>query len=366
MKPMHILHTEASCGWGGQEIRILTEAAGMLRRGHRVTLICSHRARIFREAEKRNIPVVDLPVDRKRLSGVLALRRWLRVTPVDVINTHSSTDTWLAALATVWLNRTVPLVRTRHISAPVPKNSLTRWLYTSATAHIVTTGEALRQTLYRENGFPLERISSVPTGIDLTRYVPGDRAAARNRLGLSSDRIIIGIVATLRSWKGHRYLLQAFSRMANRTAHLVIVGDGPQRESLANEISQLKISDRVHLPGNQDDVLPWLHAMDIFALPSYANEGVPQALLQAMACARPVVSTPIGSIQEIITPEVTGLLVQPKDSDDLQRALERLSNDADLRQALGAQARQLVLDRFGLDHMLDKMERIFAGVISNP
>lgn len=362
--PMHIVHTEASCGWGGQEIRILTEAEGMIRRGHRVTLLCPSEARIFAEAEKRKIPVVALPIGRKRLQGVLALRRWLRTTPVDVINTHSSTDTWLVALASLLLERPPPLVRTRHISAPVPKNRLTRWLYTKATLHIVTTGEALRQTLIARNGFQPARITSVPTGIDMDRFVPGDARAARSRLGLPPDAVIIGIVATLRSWKGHRYLLQSFARLPDRSARLLIIGDGPQRGALAHEIAGLNLADRVIMPGNQGDVLPWLQAMDIFVLPSYANEGVPQAILQAMACGLSVVSTPIGSIGEIVAHDVTGLMVRPKDADDLRQALERLAGDAGLRGRLGTEARRLACERFGLEMMLDRMEEVFAGAIA--
>src|SRR3989344_5516003 len=163
---MHIVHTEASCGWGGQEIRILTEAEGMLRRGHKVTLLCPPEARIFAEAQQRKIPVVALPIGRKRLPGVLALRRWLKANSTDVINTHSSTDTWLAALASRLLDRPPPLVRPRHISAPVPKNRLTRWLYQRASTHIVTTGEKLRLQLILENGYDPARIPSVPTGMD--------------------------------------------------------------------------------------------------------------------------------------------------------------------------------------------------------
>lgn len=309
----------------------------------------------------RNIPVVELPIGRKRFRGVLALRRWLKATSADVINTHSSTDTWLVALASLLLRRPPPLVRTRHISAPVPKNRLTRWLYTKATAHIVTTGEALRQTLIAHNGFPAARITSVPTGIDLDHFVPGDARAARDRLGLPPDATIIGIVATLRSWKGHRYLLQAFARLPDRSARLLIVGDGPRRDALAHEIAGLNLADRVIMAGDQRDVLPWLQSTDIFALPSYANEGVPQAILQAMACELPVVSTPIGGIGEIVTHDATGLLVRPKDADDLRQALERLAEDAGLRRRIGTEARCRVRDRFGLEPMLDRMERVFAG-----
>src|SRR5262245_30583408 len=91
--PLHILHTESSLGWGGQEIRILTEIEGTMARGHRVTLITAPDSNIHREARKRGIETVALPIARKKLQGVFALRRWLKQHAVSVINTHSSTDT---------------------------------------------------------------------------------------------------------------------------------------------------------------------------------------------------------------------------------------------------------------------------------
>jgi glycosyltransferase involved in cell wall biosynthesis len=365
-RALNIAHTESSCGWGGQEIRILTEAEGMIRRGHQVTLLCPPEARIFAEAEQRKIPVVALPIGRKRLRGVLALRHWLKATPVDVINTHSSTDTWLVALASWLLERPPPLVRTRHISAPVPKNRLTRWLYQKATRHIVTTGEKLRLQLILENGYDPAGITSVPTGMDTEYFVPGHRAARRAQLGIDANVLVIGIAATLRSWKGHEYLVQAFSRLSTRPSRLVILGDGPQRETLRRQVMELGLQDRVFMPGDQRDVLPWLQAMDIFVLPSYANEGVPQAIMQAMLCALPVVTTPVGSIGEIVTHDSTGLLVKPKDADELWQALEKLAADASLRSRLGTQARQFALAHFGLDPMLDKMEKIFTGAMAAP
>ena len=92
---MKILHTEASCGWGGQEIRILEEARGLIERGHDVQLVCPPEARIFVEAARFGVPVTALPIARKRPGGVIALRYWLARHRPDVINTHSSTDSWL-------------------------------------------------------------------------------------------------------------------------------------------------------------------------------------------------------------------------------------------------------------------------------
>ena len=356
---LQIVHTEASLGWGGQEIRILTEAAGMMQRGHQVTLLCPVEAKIYQEARLRGIPATALPIGRKNLRGVLALHRWLRNNPADILNTHSSTDTWLAALASLLPGAQAPIVRTRHISAAIPNNRATRWLYQSATRHIVTTGEKLRQQLIDENGYRPENITSVSTGIDTGRFMPGDKLLARRQLGLPEECAIIGIVATLRSWKGHAYLLDAFAALGDPTARLLIVGGGPQRDALQKKVAELGLQERVIMPGNQRDVLPWLQAMDIFVLPSYANEGVPQALLQAMLCALPIITTPVGSILDAVQDGKNGLIVEPKNAAALQQALERLLQEPDLRLALGEHARIDGLEKFGLQAMLDKMEAIF-------
>ena len=151
---------------------------------------------------------------------------------------------------------------------------------------------------------------SIPTGIDLDHFRPGDRAASRAALDLPADDPVIGIVATLRDWKGHHDLLRAVASLSpsplgdeacpgnplaggrgERHPLLVIVGDGPQRTSLERLVAELGIDERVRFAGEQVDVVPWLNAFDVFCLPSYSNEGVPQALMQAMACGIAAVSS---------------------------------------------------------------------------
>jgi len=225
---MKIIHTESSLGWGGQEIRILSESQGLAKRGHQIRLLCPPEARIFAEAAGWGLQPEAVPIARKSWAGFSSLRKKFQEQRCDVVSTHSSTDSWLSALALASLGRPHPMVRTRHISAPVPRNPFSRWLYTRATARIVTAGEALKQELVERNGFPAQHIDSVPTGIDTERFRPGDRMAAREKLGLPREKTLVGIVATLRSWKGHRFLLQALPEEGG----LVIVGDGPQRPML--------------------------------------------------------------------------------------------------------------------------------------
>jgi len=362
VKCLAIVHTESSLGWGGQEIRVLSESQGLARRGHDVKLLCAADSRICAEAPAWQVEAVALPIAAKRLAGVKALAGWFRRNRCDVVSTHSSTDAWLSALALAALGRPYPMVRTRHISAPVPRNPLSRWLYTRATARIVTAGESLRKELIERNGFPAGRIESVPTGVDAGRFRPGDRLAARNALHLPRDRTLIGIVATLRSWKGHRFLIQAVARLPE-TVGLVIVGDGPQREPLHKLVHEAGLGERILFAGNQHDVLPWLQALDIFALPSYANEGVPQALLQAMLVGLPCVTTHVGSIAELATHEVTALVVPPQDVTALRAALERLIAEPSLGKTLGAAARRHCAENMSYERMLERMEAVYRGVV---
>ncbi len=362
---MHIVHTEASCGWGGQELRILAESQGMIARGHRVTLLCPPEAKIYPAAQERGIPAVALPVGRKNAAGLLAMRRWLAGNPVDVVNTHSSTDSWLVALACATLGANAPpVVRTRHISAPVPGNAPTRWLYVKSCRRVVTTGERLRQDLLATLGCPADHLISIPTGIDTHRFAPGDKAAARAALGLPAAALLVGIVATLRSWKGHRFLIEAFARLPRPDARLVIVGDGPKRDELQQQIQALGLADRVVMPGNREDVPEWLRALDIFVLPSYANEGVPQALMQAMLSGLPAITTLIGGMGEVSIDDRTSLVIPPQDTDALAGALQRMAEEPALRARLGQAARAHCERHCSFEGMVARMEAVFARAVA--
>jgi glycosyltransferase involved in cell wall biosynthesis len=366
VKSLSILHTESSIGWGGQELRILTEMEGMARRGHRVHLLTADSADILPAARARGLAVDGLPIAAKKLPGLRAVRAWLARNGAryDVVNTHSSTDAWLVALARASLSRMPPVVRTRHVSTPVNNSPTTRWLYQRATAHLVVTGEVLKTQLVRDNHYDPAHITSVRTGIDLARFRPLDRAEARARTGVDT-RPAVAIVATLRDWKGHDDLFDAWTTLRERVPgwQLLVIGDGPRRAHLVRRIEDMKLGNDVHFAGNQDDVPAWYACADIAVLPSYGDEGVPQSLMQAAACGLPSVSTPIGAIPEAMRDGETGLLVPPRDVPALAGALSRLMTDEDLRARMGRAAHAYAQANFGIDRMLDGMEAVFAKVV---
>jgi glycosyltransferase involved in cell wall biosynthesis len=320
---LKILHTEASCGWGGQEIRILTESQVFIRHQHEVILAADKNSQIAKKASNYGVKTFPITLSKKRWADFKALRNLIIQEQPDLISCHSSTDHWLAALARLTIKHRTAIIRTRHISTPVHRNLPTKWLYSSGADAIMTTGTAIREHLVN-NGFGQpDYIFSIPTGIDLELFSPGDRQKQRKQLNLPESHFIFGIVATLRSWKGHADLIEAFDKLDNSNSTLIIVGDGPQMANCKALALQTKRPENIKFFGNQENVVPHLQAIDCFVLPSYANEGVPQALLQAMAVGVPVISCPIGGIPESVEGYANSTLVPTKDADSLCLAMMR-------------------------------------------
>ncbi len=360
-----ILHTESSLGWGGQERRILAEAEAMQRRGHRLLLACDPRGDLYRRARGRGFPSFPLTCGgRHTLLAWRQLRRLLREQAIDILNTHSSLDSWIGALAWRSLGKRPHLVRTRHLSTRVQNNFPTRWLYRAPGA-VISTGEATRQVLGQRLGVPASRLFSIPTGISLEEFSPRAKDPKMlARLQIPEEAPVLGTVAVLRSWKGHLYLLEALADLvrAGEPAYLLVVGEGPYRVVIAEKVRELGLEAWVRLVGYQEEVAPWLALMDAVILASYANEGVPQSLLQAMAMGKAVVGSAVGGIPEVVLPDRTGLLAPPRDAAALALALRRLLADAGQRRELGRRGRELVAARFSVEQMAAAVEAVYQGL----
>jgi glycosyltransferase involved in cell wall biosynthesis len=177
---------------------------------------------------------------------------------------------------------------------------------------------------------------------------------------------IVGIVSTLRSWKGHQFLISALNDPRLATVRVLIVGDGPREAVLRRLAAAEGVAERVLFAGRQDDVAPWLQVCDVFALPSTGHETTPQAIQQAMACGIPVVTTPAGAGLELVTDGVTGLVVKPEDALALADGVARLLNDPALAARLSGAGRNHVTSRFTATAMLDAVEGVYRACGSNP
>ena len=205
----------------------------------------------------------------------------------------------------------------------------------------------------------------IPCGIDPRRFAPRPSRARDGSLR-------VACVAGLRDYKGHRWLIDACVLLRDRGVpfECVLVGDGPERRALEARIASAALGDRIRLAGNvaQDEMRAILEASDVMVHPSVVTpdgmmDGIPVALMEAMATELPVVSTIVSGIPELVQNERTGLLVPEKDAAALADALERLHRDPALARTLARQGRAHVLERFNLVENVRRLrEHLVAAV----
>jgi colanic acid/amylovoran biosynthesis glycosyltransferase len=197
----------------------------------------------------------------------------------------------------------------------------------------------------------------VRLGVDPEEFVPLAEAPPRDSLQL----ICVG---RLVPQKGQHILIEAISALIQRgtPVHLRLVGDGPDRPSLERQVDRLNLRAHVTFTGsvNRDQVAGLLELSDLFVLASFA-EGIPVALMEAMAREIPVISTYIAGIPELIRPGIDGILVPPSDVDSLASAIQQVAADPELRQRLGRAGRRRVLDCFNLPVNLDHLAGVFKS-----
>lgn len=330
-KKIKVLHTESSLGWGGQEIRVLTEAKIYSKYGHEVIVAADKTSMIAKRAYLYGVRCDGINLQKKRLADLFSLRKLIKEVRPDVISCHSSTDHWLSALARLTLNIKPAIVRTRHISTHVHRKLSSKWLYNNGCESIMTTSESIKDDLTRDK-FVRTPATSVPTGIDTDIFVPGNKLKQRKLLKLPQKHFIFGIAATLRSWKGHSDLIEAFNLLKNPLCTLIIIGDGPQMENCKKLAKNSSYPENIKFIGDLQNIVPYLQGMDCFVLPSYANEGVPQALLQAMSVGLSIISCPVGGIPETLRNYKRAILTKPKSPELLSKAMLKIMKTTNTNQ----------------------------------
>jgi sugar transferase (PEP-CTERM/EpsH1 system associated) len=230
------------------------------------------------------------------------------------------------------------------------------------TDQVLCVSQQVADFVVQEVGIPRHKTLVVPNGIDVRNFehLPA-KQQARAMLRLSFERMLIGTVARLDPVKRLDVLLQAMQSLSD--VYAVVVGDGPERAQLEAMSERSGLAGRVHFAGQQDEVRTWLAALDVFVLSS-DWEGMPNAVLEAMAAGLPVVATAIGGMPQLVVDGVTGLLVPPRDPDALARAITRLLREPDLRHQMGQAGRERVKKRFTVERMVSKTEALYRELIA--
>jgi glycosyltransferase involved in cell wall biosynthesis len=302
---------------------------------------------------------------RLRIDPTLPLRlgRHLARAGVSVVHTHNPHALIYGAPAAFIAGAMA--IHTKHGKNPDTARRV--WLRRTAgklaRAHVAVT-PALARVALKSGDCDGPRMHVVPNGVDLTRFKPSRRARAQARLelGIPRDAWVVGTVGRLAPEKDQALLVDAMADQLDEHRQLVIVGDGPERASLAARVAATGRSRYVHMTGARADVQNLLAAFDAFALTS-RTEGLPLVLLEAMAMGLPVVSTAVGGIPDLIEHRITGFLLPPGDVARLSRQLASLSLDFSLSRQVGEAARRMVLERYSLTRMASDYEALYKSLM---
>lgn len=238
-------------------------------------------------------------------------------------------------------------------------------LLTPWTSGFIACAGGHANHLIQHEGFPPSKVFMIPNGIDTDRFRPNAsrRAALRTELGIPSANPTIGIVAALREEKNHRQFLESAHAVLQQfpDAHFVIVGEGPERNSIQSHISALGIGRNVHLLGNRSDTPDILAGLNIFCLTS-KNEANPVSILEALACGVPVVAPDVGSIRETVIPNTTGTLTAPLSSEHTSKAIVQLLDNPHFAETMGLAGRQLVREQGSLQAMVCGYQKLISSL----
>lgn len=346
--------------WAGAEVQVATLASYLAAERVQLSAVLFTEGRL---AERLRGAGVEVEVFDERRHGALTLlartTRFLRVRRFDLVHTHRNKDgvigTVAAKLAGVpHVVRTVhglaePMrgwVRAKYLAYELLDRSLL-WFFADRT---IAVSRHVAKVL-RDGACRSDSVITIHNGLDLDGIqLRRSAAVVRRSLGIDEQALVIGTAGRLCPVKAQDLLLRAAPAILRERpdARFLIVGGGPLEESLRELATRLRISGACLFVGAVDDVHDLIAAMDVFVLTSL-HEGLPMALLEAMALERPVVATAVGGVPEVVSHGVDGLLIDGGDDRALASACLTLGSDQGLAGALAARARKTVEQRFSAE-----------------
>lgn len=368
MTQLSIAHVLSSFGMGGQECVALDLAKQQRAAGRRVRVVSLSEPPDGPMAERfRAIGALTETIPKRGPSfdPSLALRvaQSLSKGGANMVHTHNPQALVYGAPAAALAG--LHSVHTKHGVNPDPIRRM--WLRRVASSMVdayVAVTPTLARLAIEKHECGSTQLHVVPNGIDTTRFSPSADARRRLRteLGIPEDAWVLGTVGRLAPEKNQGLLIDAVAPILDPRRHLVIVGDGPDREALVERARATLRPELIHFTGARDDVEALLACFDAFALTS-ESEGLPLVVLEAMAVGLPVVATAVGGVPDVIEPGRTGFLVPASDRIALMKELLLLSTRPQVARDVAATGRSMVLERHSSEHMARSYDKLYDRIL---
>ncbi len=340
---------------------------GMHNAGADLTLMTQGQSEYVPRFVEQGIRVIDFHPHKKfSWASVRRIRQELKQGNYDILYLFNNKAIVNGALAAIGLPVKVVNYRgqTGNIYRHDPASYLTH--LSPRVDGIIGVANAVRDDLRPRVFLPPERVVTVYKGHNLSWYEGTESADLNAEFGIPADAIKVICVANARPRKGIPLLVEAFGRLTtDQPVHLILVGDGMDSDTFKQCIADSQAQVRIHVAGFRKDVPALVSACDISVLPSLKREGLPKTVIEAMAYALPSVVTDTGGSAELIVNAECGFVVPPGDCQALSDAINALVEDAELRQTMGAAARQRLAEHFTVAHAVTDTLTFFKQLLAD-
>ena len=360
-----VLQITQSLGLGGLERVVQTLCMSLDQERFDPRVLCLRKeGPIADELRAAGIPVTCLPYDANRVDRFAFMRvaEMMRRENINVVHTHN-TDALLTGALAARMAGVRTVVHTDHARAFPDRlrYMVAEHLASHAVYRVVGVSEHTTRNLANYIRIPRRKLVTIPNGVDGSAYraLP-DGADARASLGLGMHQRVIGTGARLTPQKALHVLIEAVARVSEHVPDvvLIIAGEGPEEAALREAADRHGIGGSVRFVGYWRDVPRLLAALDVYALSS-VWEGLPMAVLEALAAGCPVVSTDVGGVSTALQHEKTGLLVPVGDVTALEAALERALTDQVLRNTIVSAGKRAFEEHFSARAMTERYEALY-------
>jgi len=375
MAKKSILYIITKSVWGGAARYVFDLATHLSKDEFRVFVAAGGQGKFAQKIKETNLPYFEIKNFQRTinpfkdlLAGFEILSLLFKLKP-DTVHVNSSKAGGLVGKA-IWYyklfsRRKVRLIFTAHGWAfnedrPQWQISLIKF-FSRLTAlfcdKIICVSQYDRQIAIENKIAPANKLAAIHNGIDIKAISFLSKEEAQKKLLGKTSPLIIGTIAEWTKNKGLFYLLEA---LKDRPSDVVLIGSGenPDKEKMRDFIKKHNLKN-VHLIEWVNNAASYLKAFDIFVLPSI-KEGLPYTILEAMAAETPIITTNIGGIPEMIDDNISGILIQPKNSQQLAEKIIYLINNPEIAQEMTQKAKEKVVKEFGLEKMILETKRIFT------
>ena len=366
-----VLHVIDTWGPGGAETVCVEVAGGLDPARWRSRGSVIKEGWVYDTMRQRGLAPTIVPVGRGvfDVGFLMGLRRLGRREGATLLQTHLAEANLYGALAGRLLG--VPSVATFHgfqdFGGRGAKARLKLQLTARGATRLVFVSDALRREFLRRVALDPRRTAVIHNGIDTELFTPRRSDTLRRELQLGPDAVLVGAVGNVREAKAYDTLLHTAALALQRDPCLRFVVAGRHRPPLSDELlalrARLGLESRVHFLGFREDPAVVINGLDVY-LSTSRSEGFSLTVVQAMACAVPVIATRSGGPEEIVTDGVDGILVAVDDVPSLAGAVCDVAGDAALRQRLGAAGRRTAVERFSVRKMVDAYTALYDELLN--